>query len=47
LKAGYRNGHIGAAEQAEEHYKAITEVLKVLDDDDDDTIEVVNEVIEL
>lgn len=33
LKSAYRNGHIGAAEQAE---AAMKEVLEVVDDDDDD-----------
>ena len=32
LKSGYRNGHIGAAEQ---HYKEIMEVLNVLEDEDE------------
>jgi hypothetical protein len=35
LKSGYRNGHIGAAEQAEQHYKEIMEVLNVLEDEDE------------
>jgi hypothetical protein len=38
LKSGYRNGRIGAAEQAEARYKAVAEVLEVLDDDDDEDI---------
>jgi hypothetical protein len=33
LKSAYRNGHIGAAEQAE---AAIREVLEVISDDNDD-----------
>ena len=35
LKSGYRNGHIGAAEQAEQHYKKIMEVVSVLEDKDE------------
>jgi hypothetical protein len=38
LKSEYRNGRIGAAEQAEARYKAVAEVLEVLDDDDDEDI---------
>jgi hypothetical protein len=38
LKSRYRNGRIGAAEQAEARYNAVAEVLEVLDDDDDDDI---------
>ena len=34
LKSGYRNGHIGAAEQAEQHYKEIMEVVNLLEDED-------------
>jgi hypothetical protein len=33
LKSGYRNGHIGAAEQAEAHYNVIMEVINIVDDD--------------
>jgi hypothetical protein len=36
LKSAYRNGHIGAAEQAEAYHSAMTEALEVLDDSDDD-----------
>jgi hypothetical protein len=36
LKSAYRNGHIGAAEQAEAYYNAMMEALEVLDYDSDD-----------
>lgn len=39
LKSGYRNGHIGAAEQADAHYAVsavMKEVLDVLEDETDD-----------
>jgi hypothetical protein len=36
LKSGYRNGHIGAAEQAEAHYNAIMEVINIVDDDENE-----------
>ena len=33
LKSGYRNGHIGAAAEAERHINAYLETLAVLDND--------------
>jgi hAT family C-terminal dimerisation region len=35
LKSGYRNGHIGAEEQAEQHFKDIMEVVNCLEDEDE------------
>jgi len=36
LKSGYRNGHIGAAEQAEAHYDAMMDVINILEDDENE-----------
>ena len=36
LKSSYRNGHIGAAEQANAHYAVIKEVLDILEDETND-----------
>ena len=34
LKSRYRNGHIGAAEQAEAHYNAMMDVINIIEDDE-------------